>query len=199
MSDHAPLRPVLGCWGSLVVQVIFAQTVKVSGRFCDTSLSSPSSSSLSIRPCSPMFSCSAPASRLLSIPSRTLLPLIHSNLSSTSVTQVCLFLTGAIFSTGVLWLCIVAECLYILLLATGGILMSIEVCHFGNVIDGLKLNAFAAIFTVLSGNVSHIWPFNFPLPLARKKKAEHECEIHYSDIINLRLINCPMASRSMQQ
>lgn len=53
---------------------------------------------------------------------------------------------------GVLWLCIVAECLYILLLATGGILMSIEVCHFGNVIDGLKLNAFAAIFTVLSGN-----------------------------------------------
>lgn len=53
---------------------------------------------------------------------------------------------------GVLWLCIVAECLYILLLATGGILMSVEVCHFGNVIDGLKLNAFAAIFTVLSGN-----------------------------------------------
>ncbi|CAF96231.1 unnamed protein product [Tetraodon nigroviridis] len=68
------------------------------------------------------------------------------------------FHTGIWFSceqnvnmTGVLWLCIVAECLYILLLATGGILMSIEVCHFGNVIDGLKLNAFAAIFTVLSG------------------------------------------------
>ncbi|XP_014035032.1 germ cell-specific gene 1-like protein [Salmo salar] len=52
---------------------------------------------------------------------------------------------------GVLWLCIVSECLYILLLATGGILMSIEACHLGNVIDGLKLNAFAAIFTVLSG------------------------------------------------
>ncbi|KAG9350273.1 hypothetical protein JZ751_026627 [Albula glossodonta] len=52
---------------------------------------------------------------------------------------------------GVLWLCIVAECLYIVLLSTGGILMSIEVCHYGNVIDGLKLNAFAAIFTVLSG------------------------------------------------
>ncbi|XP_067344900.1 germ cell-specific gene 1-like protein isoform X2 [Channa argus] len=68
------------------------------------------------------------------------------------------FHTGIWFScevninmSGVLWLCIVAECLYILLLATGGILMSIEVCHFGNVIDGLKLNAFAAIFTVLSG------------------------------------------------
>ncbi|KAG2460550.1 germ cell-specific gene 1-like protein [Polypterus senegalus] len=52
---------------------------------------------------------------------------------------------------GVLWLCIVAECLYILLLVTGGILMSIEICHYTNVIDGLKLNAFAAIFTVLSG------------------------------------------------
>nr|XP_049615320.1 germ cell-specific gene 1-like protein [Syngnathus scovelli] len=52
---------------------------------------------------------------------------------------------------GVLWLCIVAECLYIMLMATGGILMWIEVCQFGNVIDGLKLNAFAAIFTVLSG------------------------------------------------
>uniref|UniRef100_A0A3B3DIG4 Germ cell-specific gene 1-like protein n=1 Tax=Oryzias melastigma TaxID=30732 RepID=A0A3B3DIG4_ORYME len=68
------------------------------------------------------------------------------------------FHTGIWFSceqninmTGVLWLCIVAECLYILLLATGGLLMSLEVCHFGNVIDGLKLNAFAAIFTVLSG------------------------------------------------
>lgn len=54
---------------------------------------------------------------------------------------------------GVLWLCIVAECLYILLLATGGLLMLIEVCHLGNVIDGLKLNAFAAIFTVLSGEL----------------------------------------------
>uniref|UniRef100_W5N1L9 Germ cell-specific gene 1-like protein n=1 Tax=Lepisosteus oculatus TaxID=7918 RepID=W5N1L9_LEPOC len=52
---------------------------------------------------------------------------------------------------GVLWLCIVAECLYIALLVTGGILMSIEICHYANVIDGLKLNAFAAIFTVLSG------------------------------------------------
>ncbi|XP_026096628.1 germ cell-specific gene 1-like protein isoform X2 [Carassius auratus] len=68
------------------------------------------------------------------------------------------FHTGIWFSceqnvdlVGVLWLCIVAECLYILLLATGGILMSIEVCHIGNLIDGLKLNAFAAIFTVLSG------------------------------------------------
>lgn len=111
-----------------------------------TSLSSPSSSSLSIRPCSPMFSCSpAPASPLPPFTQVCPLPSSHEDVVTLSV-----------FSAGVLWLCIVAECLYILLLATGGILMSIEVCHFGNVIDGLKLNAFAAIFTVLSGDVSHM-------------------------------------------
>uniref|UniRef100_A0A8C9SKB5 Germ cell-specific gene 1-like protein n=1 Tax=Scleropages formosus TaxID=113540 RepID=A0A8C9SKB5_SCLFO len=64
----------------------------------------------------------------------------------------CLTLTLLMrYFSGVLWLCIVAECLYIVLLSTGGILMSIEVCYYSNVIDGLKLNAFAAIFTVLSG------------------------------------------------
>ncbi|XP_018429274.1 PREDICTED: germ cell-specific gene 1-like protein [Nanorana parkeri] len=52
---------------------------------------------------------------------------------------------------GVLWLSIVAEVLYITLLLTGVSLMSIEVCYYTSVIDGLKLNAFAAIFTVLSG------------------------------------------------
>ncbi|XP_055509702.1 germ cell-specific gene 1-like protein [Leucoraja erinacea] len=52
---------------------------------------------------------------------------------------------------GVLWLSIVAEILYILLLVIGLSLMCIEICHYTNVIDGLKLNAFAAIFTVLSG------------------------------------------------
>nr|DBA27451.1 TPA: hypothetical protein GDO54_007942 [Pyxicephalus adspersus] len=52
---------------------------------------------------------------------------------------------------GVLWLSIVAEFLYITLLLTGVSLMSVEVCYYTSVIDGLKLNAFAAIFTVLSG------------------------------------------------
>ncbi|OCT63121.1 hypothetical protein XELAEV_18044218mg [Xenopus laevis] len=52
---------------------------------------------------------------------------------------------------GVLWLSIVAEVLYITLLLTGVSLMSVEVCYYTTVIDGLKLNAFAAIFTVLSG------------------------------------------------
>lgn len=89
--------------------------------------------------------------------------IIHSTMStSTPTTWISIFLLlfaipllSPTLSPGVLWLCIVAECLYILLLATGGILMSIEVCHFGNVIDGLKLNAFAAIFTVLSGEWHH--------------------------------------------
>uniref|UniRef100_A0A8C8VQL4 Germ cell-specific gene 1-like protein n=1 Tax=Pelusios castaneus TaxID=367368 RepID=A0A8C8VQL4_9SAUR len=52
---------------------------------------------------------------------------------------------------GVLWLSIAAELLYIILLLTGATLMSIEVCHHTTVIDGLKINAFAAIFTVLAG------------------------------------------------
>lgn len=103
--------------------------------------------------------------------------------------HMCLpFLTQPVLSAGVLWLCIVAECLYILLLATGGILMSIEVCHFGNVIDGLKLNAFAAIFTVLSGDFLITWPFN---SLMWKKKAQHECEIYFSGIMNFCPVNCP--------
>ncbi|XP_056263120.1 germ cell-specific gene 1-like protein [Pseudoliparis swirei] len=52
---------------------------------------------------------------------------------------------------GVLWLSVVSEVLYILLLLVGFSLMCLELFHSSNVIDGLKLNAFAAIFTVLSG------------------------------------------------
>uniref|UniRef100_A0A9J8B749 Germ cell-specific gene 1-like protein n=1 Tax=Cyprinus carpio carpio TaxID=630221 RepID=A0A9J8B749_CYPCA len=52
---------------------------------------------------------------------------------------------------GVLWLCIVAECLYIALLFTGGALMVIEMCPCFNLINRLKLNAFAALCTALSG------------------------------------------------
>lgn len=100
------------------------------------------------------------------------------------------FLTQLVLSAGVLWLCIVAECLYILLLATGGILMSIEVCHFGNVIDGLKLNAFAAIFTVLSGDFLLTWPFNSLM--CRLKEKGTKCMWNYlSDIMNFCSVNCP--------
>ncbi|KAF7216402.1 germ cell-specific gene 1-like protein isoform X3 [Nothobranchius furzeri] len=50
-----------------------------------------------------------------------------------------------------LWLSLVSEMLYILLLLVGFSLMCMELFHSSNVIDGLKLNAFAAVFTVLSG------------------------------------------------
>ncbi|XP_039630493.1 germ cell-specific gene 1-like protein isoform X2 [Polypterus senegalus] len=52
---------------------------------------------------------------------------------------------------GVLWLSVVSEVLYIMLLVVGFSLMCLELLHSSNVIDGLKLNAFAAVFTVLSG------------------------------------------------
>lgn len=55
-------------------------------------------------------------------------------------------------SPGVLWLSVVSEVLYIFLLVIGFSLMCLELLHSDNVIDGLKLNAFAAVFTVLSGN-----------------------------------------------
>ncbi|XP_004556463.3 germ cell-specific gene 1-like protein isoform X2 [Oreochromis niloticus] len=56
-----------------------------------------------------------------------------------------------IHESGVLWLSVVSEVLYILLLVVGFSLMCLELFHSSNVIDGLKLNAFAAVFTVLSG------------------------------------------------
>lgn len=48
---------------------------------------------------------------------------------------------------------VVSEVLYILLLVVGFSLMCLELFHSSNVIDGLKLNAFAAVFTVLSGKL----------------------------------------------
>lgn len=54
---------------------------------------------------------------------------------------------------GVLWLSVVSEVLYILLLVVGFSLMCLELFHSSSVIDGLKLNAFAAVFTVLSGKL----------------------------------------------
>lgn len=54
---------------------------------------------------------------------------------------------------GMLWLSVISEMLYIVLLVVGFSLMCLELVHSSNVIDGLKLNAFAAVFTVLSGTV----------------------------------------------
>jgi len=53
---------------------------------------------------------------------------------------------------GMLWLSLVSEMLYIVLLLVGFSLMCLDLVHSSNLIDGLKLNAFAAIFTVLSGS-----------------------------------------------
>ncbi|XP_048349826.1 germ cell-specific gene 1-like protein [Sphaerodactylus townsendi] len=52
---------------------------------------------------------------------------------------------------GVLWLSVASEVLYIALLVVGFSLMCLELARSNNLIDGLKLNAFAAVFTVLSG------------------------------------------------
>ncbi|XP_075696175.1 germ cell-specific gene 1-like protein isoform X2 [Rhinoderma darwinii] len=52
---------------------------------------------------------------------------------------------------GVLWLSVISEFLYIILLSLGFLLMCLELFTFSNFIDGLKINAFAAIITVLSG------------------------------------------------
>ncbi len=59
---------------------------------------------------------------------------------------------------GVLWLSVVSEVLYIMLLVVGFSLMCLELFHSSNVIDGLKLNAFAAVFTVLSGKPPPLSP-----------------------------------------
>ncbi|XP_006010778.1 germ cell-specific gene 1-like protein [Latimeria chalumnae] len=52
---------------------------------------------------------------------------------------------------GVLWLSLVSEFLYIFLLGVGFLLMWLELLWPTNLMDGLKINAFAAVFTVLSG------------------------------------------------
>lgn len=65
-------------------------------------------------------------------------------------------LTTSLLRAGVLWLSVVSEVLYILLLVVGFSLMCLELFHSSNVIDGLKLNAFAAVFTVLSGKAGDL-------------------------------------------
>lgn len=55
---------------------------------------------------------------------------------------------------GVLWLCIVAETLYLTLLFTGGALMILEQCPCFSIMNKLKLSAFAALCTALSGNAA---------------------------------------------
>lgn len=86
---------------------------------------------------------------------------------------------------GVLWLSVVSEVLYILLLVVGFSLMCLELFHSNNVIDGLKLNAFAAVFTVLSGKMGrlkrHAKPLNLLWPFLRGSSA-HRIILTHSDM-----------------
>ncbi|KAM9457486.1 germ cell-specific gene 1-like protein [Clarias gariepinus] len=52
---------------------------------------------------------------------------------------------------GVLWLCIIGECLYITFQFIGVSLMAVEKHHCCKTTSRLKLNSFAALFTTLSG------------------------------------------------
>ncbi|KFO61356.1 Germ cell-specific 1, partial [Corvus brachyrhynchos] len=52
---------------------------------------------------------------------------------------------------GILWLSLGSEMLYISLLLISFILLMLEILHTGNPVCGMKLNAFAAVFSVLSG------------------------------------------------
>ncbi|CAM4672399.1 unnamed protein product [Lepidochelys olivacea] len=52
---------------------------------------------------------------------------------------------------GVLWLSVASEFLYIALLSVGFVLMGLDATCYADFIAGLKINAFAAVITVLSG------------------------------------------------
>ncbi|KFP80130.1 Germ cell-specific 1, partial [Acanthisitta chloris] len=56
-----------------------------------------------------------------------------------------------VFPAGILWLSLGSEMLYISLLLISFILLMVEMLHTGNPVCGLKLNAFAAVSSVLSG------------------------------------------------
>lgn len=73
---------------------------------------------------------------------------------------------------------IAAEILYIILLLMGITLMLIEICHSISVLDGLKLNAFAAIFTVLAGN--RLVLFLLRVKVSQRKKWSIERNYFYT-------------------
>ncbi|KFQ71025.1 Germ cell-specific 1, partial [Phaethon lepturus] len=58
---------------------------------------------------------------------------------------------GILSGLGILWLSLGSEMLYISLLLISFILLMVEMLHTGNPVCGLKLNAFAAVSSVLSG------------------------------------------------
>ncbi|KFV02731.1 Germ cell-specific 1, partial [Pterocles gutturalis] len=63
----------------------------------------------------------------------------------------CIYVRSLWFLAGILWLSLGSEMLYISLLLISFILLMVEMLHTGNPVCGLKLNAFAAVSSVLSG------------------------------------------------
>lgn len=63
-----------------------------------------------------------------------------------------------------LWLSVASEALHIALLSVGFLLLCIETLPGGSALSGLKINAFAAVITVLSGT-SYAAPPEAPLHL----------------------------------
>lgn len=63
----------------------------------------------------------------------------------------CTMMCSSVPAAGVLWLSMIAEFMYISLLGIGFLLMWVEVLCAHKEMHALKINAFAAMCTVLSG------------------------------------------------
>ncbi|XP_078274590.1 germ cell-specific gene 1-like protein isoform X2 [Rhinoraja longicauda] len=101
---------------------------------------------------------------------------------------------------GVLWLALISEVLYIVLLVVGFSLMCLELFHSSNVIDGLKLNAFAAVFTVLSGllgmvaHVMYTQVFQVTVSLGPEEWRPHSWDYGWSFCLAWGSFTCCMAA-----
>ncbi|XP_078274588.1 germ cell-specific gene 1-like protein isoform X1 [Rhinoraja longicauda] len=100
----------------------------------------------------------------------------------------------------VLWLALISEVLYIVLLVVGFSLMCLELFHSSNVIDGLKLNAFAAVFTVLSGllgmvaHVMYTQVFQVTVSLGPEEWRPHSWDYGWSFCLAWGSFTCCMAA-----
>ncbi|XP_069762847.1 germ cell-specific gene 1-like protein [Narcine bancroftii] len=100
----------------------------------------------------------------------------------------------------VLWLALISEVLYIVLLVVGFSLMCLELFHSSNMIDGLKLNAFAAVFTVLSGllgmvaHVMYTQVFQVTVSLGPEEWRPHSWDYGWSFCLAWGSFTCCMAA-----
>ncbi|XP_058874450.1 germ cell-specific gene 1-like protein [Acipenser ruthenus] len=101
---------------------------------------------------------------------------------------------------GVLWLSVISEFLYISLLSVGFFLMSLEVLCSGNRMRRLKINAFAAIFTVLSGllgmvaHMMYMTVFQMTVSLGPKDWRPQSWDYGWSFILAWLSFSCCMAA-----